>query len=241
LDILMLGTGSAFAKKHFNTNALIEANGYTLMIDCGTTAPTSLYHLGKPIQDIDAVLITHIHADHIGGLEEYAFRMKFEIKKKPVLYVPADLLEPLWENALKGGLAQGSWQTIGEFFQVHTLEVGIATELHPGLSIELIPTEHIPNKASYSLLINDSFFYTSDMRFDEELVTRMVREKGCIVFHDCQLQGPGAVHAALEELLTLPEDVQERVRLMHYADNYDEYIGKTGKMAFVEQHVTYTF
>ncbi len=237
----MLGTGSAFAKKHFNTNALIESNGYTLMIDCGTTAPTSLYKLGKPIQDIDAVLITHIHADHIGGLEEYAFRMKFEIKRKPVLYVPADLLEPLWENALKGGLSQGSWQTIGEFFQVRTLEAHSAAELHPGLTIELIPTEHIPYKSSYSLLINDNFFYTSDMRFDAELVTRMVREKGCTVFHDCQLQGPGAVHASLEELLTLPEDVQERVRLMHYADDYEAYIGKTGKMTFVEQHVAYSF
>jgi len=236
----MLGTGSAFAKKFYNTNALLHANGYTLMIDCGITAPASLYQLGKPIQDIDAVLITHIHADHIGGLEEYAFRMKFEFKQKPVLYVAADLLEPLWENALKGGLSQGTWQTIDEFFQVRTLEAGKPAELHPGLRVELIPTEHIPNKSSYSLLFNDRFFYSSDMRFDGDLITRMVRDKGCTVFHDCQLHTPGAVHATLEELLTLPEDVQERVRLMHYADNRDDFVGKTGRMSFIDQHVRYT-
>src|SRR5690606_34429941 len=159
----------------YNNNALLYANGFTLMIDCGITAPASLYRLGKPIQDIDAVLITHIHADHIGGLEEYAFRMKFEFGRKPVLYVASDLLEPLWENALKGGLSQGSWQTIDEFFQVRVLEAHKPAELHPGLRVELIPTEHIPHKSSYSLLFNDRFFYSSDMRFDGELITRMVR------------------------------------------------------------------
>lgn len=47
LQLQMLGTGSAFAKKNYNNNALLLGDDFTLMIDCGITAPTSLYQLGK--------------------------------------------------------------------------------------------------------------------------------------------------------------------------------------------------
>ncbi|EXX85572.1 beta-lactamase [Paenibacillus darwinianus] len=240
MDILMLGTGSAWAKKYYNNNALLFVDGFTLMVDCGITAPAALHALGKPIDEIDALLVTHIHGDHVGGLEETAFRMRFQFQKKPVLFVPAKLVEPLWEHTLKGGLQQREDETLNDFFEVRLIEEGEAIELHPGLQVELIRTEHVPGKISYSLLLNDSFFYSSDMQFAPELVTRMVREKGCTVFHDCQLTPPGVVHAALEELLTLPEDVQEKIYLMHYPDNKDEFTGKTGLMRFVEQHRRYS-
>lgn len=236
----MLGTGNAFAKKYYNNNALLRSNGYQLMIDCGITAPAALYRIGQPLDEIDAVLVTHIHADHIGGLEEYAFRMKFEYKKHPVLYVPSTLVHPLWEHSLKGGLSQGEWQSIADFFEVRLLEEGKPTVITDGLAVEIIQTEHIPDKLSYSLLFNNRFFYSSDMRFNPELVTSLVRDRGAVVFHDCQLTNPGAVHATLDELLTLPDDVQEHVYLMHYSDNKPSFEGKSGRMAFIEQHVVYT-
>jgi ribonuclease BN (tRNA processing enzyme) len=239
LDILMLGTGNAFAKKYFNNNALLSHNGYTLMIDCGITAPIALHKIGRPLDAIDAIIITHIHADHTGGLEEFAFRMKFQYRKKPVLYVPEDLVEPLWEHTLRGGLEQENWRSLEDYFIVRRIREGEPVELHDGLNVEIIRTEHIPGKKSYSLLINNSFFYTSDMKFNPDLVTDLVRGRGCVVFHDCQFLSPGAVHASLDELLTLPEDVQSHVYLMHYADDRERYEGRTGRMRFVEQHVRY--
>jgi Metal-dependent hydrolases of the beta-lactamase superfamily III len=240
LEILMLGTGNAFAKKYYNNNALLYQNGYTLLIDCGITAPLSLHQLGQPLDGIHAILITHIHADHIGGLEEFAFRMKFQYRKKPVLYVPDILVEPLWEHSLRGGLEQEHWRTLDDYFEVQRVREGAPAELHDGLTVEIIRTEHIPGKISYSLLFNNSFFYSSDMRFQPGLVTDLVRNRGCVVFHDCQFVTPGAVHATLDELLTLPEDVQSKVYLMHYADDRERYEGRTGRMTFIEQHVRYT-
>lgn len=240
MDILMIGTGSAFAKKYFNNNALLFKNGFTLLIDCGITAPLSLHRVGMPLDAIDAIIITHIHADHIGGLEEFAYRMKFQYRGRTVLYVPEELAEPLWEHSLRGGLEQGQWRTLGDYFDVRRVREGVPTELHDGLTVELLRTEHIPGKLSYSLLFNDSFFYTSDMKFNPGLVTDLVRNRGCVVFHDCQFTSPGEVHASLDELLTLPEDVQEKIWLMHYADNRELYEGRTGRMRFVDQHVRYT-
>jgi ribonuclease BN (tRNA processing enzyme) len=73
IELIMVGTGSGFSKKYYNNNALFNLNGYRLLVDCGHTAHRSLNELGLSWNhDIDGILITHIHADHVGGLEEVA-------------------------------------------------------------------------------------------------------------------------------------------------------------------------
>ncbi|MFC5651619.1 MBL fold metallo-hydrolase [Paenibacillus solisilvae] len=241
MNLQMLGTGNAFAKKYFNTNALFYVEGRTVMLDCGITAPLSLYQLNKSFNDIDALLISHIHADHIGGIEEFAFQMKFVHKRKPLLYVPAVLVERLWEFSLKGGLLQDEFYSLDDYFEVKLLHEGAAAEIVPGFKVEPILTKHIPNKPSFSYFINESFFYSADMLFDRALLESLI-ERGCrVIFHDCQLSSPAAVHASIDDLLTLPEAIQEHVWLMHYDDSKDEYAGQTGRMRFVDQHRMYNF
>ncbi len=240
MEIQMIGTGSAFAKAFYNNNALIYAGGKTLLIDCGSTAPVALHRMGMSLTEIDAILITHIHADHVGGLEELAYRYKFVHKVRPQFYIADTLVHTLWENSLKGGLEQDGLHSLNEYFDVRPLQEGAATELLPGLTAELLLTRHIPKKLSYSVLLNGTFFYTADMVFDGGLLRRLVDERGVrTIFHDCQLQAPGVVHACLPELLTLPDDLQEKIRLMHYGDDQPEYVGRTGKMSFVEQQRRY--
>jgi ribonuclease BN (tRNA processing enzyme) len=240
LNIQMLGTGSAFAKCYYNTCASIEAAGRTVLIDCGHTTPKSIHAIGKSFADYDALIISHIHADHVGGMEEYAFKMKFIYNRKPQLFVPADLAEPLWENSLKGGLLQPGMTTLEDYFEVNLLSPGQPAELFPGFVVEPFLTKHIPGKLSYSFLINGTLFYSADMTFDAGLLHSLV-ERGCkMIFHDCQLRPPGVVHATLDELLTLPEWMQERIWLIHYDDAKPEYEGRTGKMQFAEQHHIYT-
>ena len=240
MKLRMLGTGSAFAKAYYNNNALLETGGRTLMLDCGTTAPRALHELGIRFDAIDAILITHIHADHIGGLEEFAFQCKFIYRRKPVLYIANKLVEPLWEHSLRGGLEQESCLTLDDYFDVRPLAEGMPVIPFPGIKVELLRTTHIPGKISYSVLVNDHFFYTADMVFDPQLLERLVNERGVsVIFHDCQLQAPGLVHADLVNLLTLPDELQKIIYLMHYGDDQPSYVGKTGKMQFVEQHRIY--
>lgn len=48
LSLQMLGTGNAFAKNYFNNNGLLLADDYTLLIDCGITAPLAMHTIGNP-------------------------------------------------------------------------------------------------------------------------------------------------------------------------------------------------
>lgn len=242
LRLQMLGTGGAFAKTYYNNNALLYAGDFTLLIDCGITAPMALHAIGKPVDEIDAVLITHIHGDHVGGLEELAFRRKFGSGQKPILYVADNLVEPLWENTLKGGLSQdGVIQSLSDVFDVHLLAEGQPAQLAPELKVELIRTPHIPGKPSYSLYINEEIFYSADKTFQPELLEKLVRERGCRrILHEVQLTGPGEVHTTLQQLLTLPSEIQRQILLMHYGDEMESFRGATGEMDFLRQHEVYT-
>lgn len=71
LRFASLGSGSR------GNATLVEAGGTCVMVDCGFSvaeAKRRLARLGKTPQDIRAILVTHEHSDHIGGVAAFARR-----------------------------------------------------------------------------------------------------------------------------------------------------------------------
>lgn len=65
----MLGSGSR------GNATLIEAGGTTVLLDCGFSVAQveqRLSRLGRRITDIDALIVTHEHGDHVGGVATLA-------------------------------------------------------------------------------------------------------------------------------------------------------------------------
>jgi ribonuclease BN (tRNA processing enzyme) len=238
----MIGTGSAFAKTYYNNNALVHGTHFKLLIDCGVTAPASLHMLRIEPDRLDGILITHLHADHIGGLEEIAFRLYYSYGRKRIkLFLPDTLERTLWDHSLRGGLenAAEGLNGLADYFDVVPVSEGAPTAIADDITVELIRTEHIQGKPSYSLIINDLLFYSADIVFTPELLQYIAFERNCkYIFHDCQLPTPGIVHTTLHELLTLPDELQERIYLMHYGDEMTPDV-PTGRMTRVLQHHLY--
>jgi len=66
-----LGSGSR------GNAALVESDGRCVMLDCGLglkAAEFRLGRLGKSPADLDAILVTHEHSDHLGGVARLAAR-----------------------------------------------------------------------------------------------------------------------------------------------------------------------
>lgn len=241
LQLQMLGTGDAHAKNYYNNNGLLISPDYTLMIDCGTTAPLAMEAAGRSVSEVDAVLITHTHSDHIGGLPELGRLTRSAGGPKMPLFAAGPLMNPLHEGYLKNRTGNsGSPRTLDEAFEVKLLPPAASCTLSPAITLELIRTPHIRGKDSYSLLLNGDIFYSADMTFQPELLLKLVRKQGVRqIFHECQLTGPGVIHTALSDLLSLPQDIRELIRLMHYSDQKPDYEGKTAEMTFLEQHMIY--
>ena len=50
------------------TSALVEVDGFRILIDCGPDFRQQM--LREKITDIDAVILTHQHKDHTGGMDD---------------------------------------------------------------------------------------------------------------------------------------------------------------------------
>lgn len=262
LKLFFLGIGSAFSKLHYQTNLLIIKGNDHVLVDCGTVCPTALFNYKSSIVSISNLLITHSHADHIGGLEESALMGRYVTKKKPNMIITDEYKDMLWNTSLKGGLAygeisDGKYLEYDHFF--NQIKPALITKTPRPLyeasvgsiNIKLFRTMHIPDSAaswsdstlSYGLIIDDRVLFTSDTRFDRELINWISKDFPSIetIFHDCQFF-PGGVHASFQELDTLDAAVKKKTYLCHYGDNYKNFHPKdSGFAGFARQGCYYIF
>ncbi len=69
VTVTFIGSGDAFgAGGRFQTCILVDAPGTRFVIDFGASSLVALNKMGIEHNSIDAVVLTHIHGDHCGGL-----------------------------------------------------------------------------------------------------------------------------------------------------------------------------
>ena len=189
--------------------------------------------------EIQNYLITHSHADHIGGLEEVQLSGRYIAREKPHMVITRAYEKILWEQSLRGGSERSEhepltfadlWRTTRprklKGYPRETFEANVGS-----INIKMPRTLHFPDSAttwrdcawSCAVIIDEKILFTSDTRFDPDLVLDFDKLYDLeIIFHDCQMF-TGGVHASLEELMTLPKDIRQKTVLMHYGDNWRNF------------------
>jgi ribonuclease BN (tRNA processing enzyme) len=70
--IKFLGSGDAFGSGgRLNTCFLVNRGNASFLIDCGASAMISIRRFGVDPNEIDAIVLSHLHADHFGGLPSF--------------------------------------------------------------------------------------------------------------------------------------------------------------------------
>ncbi len=262
LEFFFLGTGSAFSKKYLQTNLLIIKGDDHLLVDCGTMCPYAFYTHNTKLAQIDNLLITHSHADHIGGIEEIALIAKYFSQKKVNVIITDEYKKFLWNQSLKGGmsfgeLADGQSLDFDSYFnQIQPTPIPKAfrpmykVELGD-IDIKMFRTKHIPNSKgdwnksffSVGILVDEKVLFSGDTRFDRELIDSMLEKYPTIetIFHDCQFFS-GGVHSFYGDLKTLPAEIKEKMYLCHYGDAAEKYDPiKDGFAGFTQAGQYYNF
>ena len=90
LHILLCGTGSPIPDpKRAEACTAIIAGGHVVIIDAGPGAWAKLAQANVPPAQIDTVLLTHLHSDHLGDLGEVAQQSWIGGRKTPIdIYGP---------------------------------------------------------------------------------------------------------------------------------------------------------
>lgn len=255
MKVIWAGTGSAFANAGtWQCQAVIKSNsGKYLLIDCGSDSRHSLKeHAGLGAFDIDGVYISHLHGDHVHGLEWLAFNRYpwggFSRAPKPKLYGISSVLSKLWSHVLRGTLEsiEGQVNTFADYYDLRPVDTN-ELFVWEGITFEPVQTVHVMNGRS----LTDSFgvmvtaengykvFFTTDTQFCPSQINAFYKQAD-IIFHDCETTAfPSGVHAHYSDLTTLPADVKHKIGLIHYTDDergkfYDEAQAKAdGFIGFI--------
>lgn len=229
MKLTFLGVSSALSVGYlkFHSNMLLETDsGKHILIDCGGDVRHAMFELGYTPKQIDAVFISHLHADHVGGLEWLGFSKFFMENIQLPLYIAPELKERLWNNVLSGGMSTLEYKeaTLETFFQLEALDDNMSFTLDNHL-FKLIKVPHSYSNnhllPSYGLLIygkQHKVFITTDTRFALDELNSVYQEAD-IIFHDCETsEHLSNQHSHYNQLITLNKEIKQKIWLYDYND-----------------------
>src|SRR5512135_792801 len=69
VSVQFLGSGDAFGSGgRLQTCIYVDCGSVRFLLDCGATSMSALKHWRVSPNSIEAILLTHLHGDHFGGL-----------------------------------------------------------------------------------------------------------------------------------------------------------------------------
>jgi hypothetical protein len=179
-------------------------------------------------------------------------------KRKLRMIIGEEFQRELWTHTLQGSLQHNEVDPDGARLQFSDYFNPLRPtwkqwtpretwEIHyEGIHLEIFRNTHIPEQStrveahyiSYGLFIDGHVFYSGDTKFDADLL-QLYGPRSEVLFHDVQFHEQG-VHAPLDDLKTLPDDVKARMHLVHYADDFREH-DITGFAGWTMQGTRYIF
>lgn len=229
LSVRVVGVGDAFTAKYFNACLCVESGATRVLIDAPPALARALRELGDRggevmgLDDVDHVIVTHLHGDHVGGLEQLLFWRRFVTQRKCAVYAIPEVLAGLWDHRLRGGMdvlmdRDGNRHPLAleDYADVHPLAPAGTVNHVGGLAVEWRPTvHHIPTSALRIRVGETVFGYSADTAFDPGLIAWLAESE--LFLHETNY----GVHTPLDALMTVAPETRARMRLIHYSDLHD--------------------
>jgi ribonuclease BN (tRNA processing enzyme) len=171
--LLIVGSGDAFGSGgRANTCFWLEAGAATLAIDFGATSLVALKQMGLDPNRIDAVVISHLHGDHFGGLPFLLLDAQFDSRRDTPLTIvgPTGLRERLTaaQEVFFPGSSKNEWR-----FALHVVELPCGTSLQvAGLDLLTFEVIHPSGAPATALRMTDgarTLTYSGDTSWTDRL------------------------------------------------------------------------
>ncbi len=227
-SVITLGVGDAFSARYYSSAMVLEAEGSRILIDCPHPIRKMLWEAGQSIgtpldlDSIDAIALTHLHADHSSGLEGFSYFVHYILGQQPKpLIAHPQVLEYLWDGHLLATMGypkreDAARRTLDDFFEITAIEEGETVECGP-FSIECHLTKHvIPTTGFRIRAAGRCLGYSADTSYLPELIDWL--KPSDLIIHETNFGPP---HTPYEKLAALPEELRQRMRLIHYPDDFD--------------------
>ena len=227
-EAIVLGVGDTFSERHHSTALLLVCDNVHLAIDCPDMYRSVLLaaaeRSGKvlALSDIDHVLITHVHGDHMNGLEGVAFYKHFVDRKRVRLITSPEVRGAIWDERLKASMSSlwdgQQFRQLGfdDYFEHVPLSWTSDILVGPFKIRARRTVHHVATSALLIEAAGRTLGYSSDTAFDPELISFL--SQADLIIHETNL---GPAHTPYSALAALPAELRARMRLIHYSDGFD--------------------
>jgi ribonuclease BN (tRNA processing enzyme) len=211
LDLLFLGSGNAFAPEGRAFSSFLLNGRY--LFDCGPTLLQQLRKAGVASNDIDAVFISHFHADHFFGLPFLFLDAWRNQREKELVIVGPPGIEERTERLLALGYAMLA-QRRG--FPLRFIEVADGMEAEAaGLQFSAAAVEHVSELDCFAFratVEGRSLVYSGDTTLCEPLL-RLTSHADVLVL-ECACSGNEPVHLSAEAVAEIARHASPDARIV---------------------------
>jgi len=174
ISLTILGTGDAFASGgRAQAGYLIEAPGKRILLEAGPSVLTEMKRHGIAADSLDAVIISHLHGDHFGGLPFLFLEYMWERPRKhPVIIAgPRNLEQRTW-ILMRTMFSRFNLEKIQKKIKWVVLEPKTTLKI-AGMKVSTIRSPHTKPDVSLSLklvLDGKTMVFSGDTGWNEHLV-----------------------------------------------------------------------
>jgi ribonuclease BN (tRNA processing enzyme) len=233
--LIPLGVGGAFTARHYTSCLALGVDDQWLLIDCPHPVRKMLREgsskagLSQPL-DLDQVIgaaVSHLHADHCCGLEDFGFYSFFVLGRRATLLMHPEASARLWNGLLAAGMEHDQssptsppvQKQLSDYFQLIDLDPGRPVEYGP-FSVECRRTIHgVPTFAFRITARGRTLGFSADTAYDPSLIEWL--SAADLIVHEVTDLVHTGVHTPYEKLAALPEALRLKMRVTHYPDDFD--------------------
>jgi ribonuclease BN (tRNA processing enzyme) len=174
VEVLFLGTGDAFGSGgRLQTAALVRTHETAVLVDCGPSALAALRGHGHAPDEIDTIVLTHLHGDHFGGVPFVLMDAHYASQRSRPLTVigppGCEARVAQTQQALFGGLGR-----LPVTFPLNWIEwtEGVMVDL-PGLSATAVAVVHASELQCFGVRLSCGgrvLAFSGDTEWTESLV-----------------------------------------------------------------------
>lgn len=222
--LTVLGSSHGFDPAGKTTGFVLWINRRGVLVDPPCDATEVLRAAGVSPRAIDAVILTHCHADHDAGV----FQKVLEEGRINLYTTPTILGSFLRKYVALTGETE---ERLRRLFVYRPVTIGGALRIHGGEFHFFYSLHSIPTIGFECYFGGRSMVYSADTMYDPERIEAMHAEgivpvgrrdalrqfpwHHSLVLHEA---GVPPIHTPAERLAALPPEVKERLRLIHIAE-----------------------